>query len=97
MHQSLHSLRVALPQMLRTPCELVILTCSQQHGENSSAVETKRKQLAAAALSSNARRAKQFYKVTVKVGAPEHSSGNRQLLRDHLIHHAGDVPMIMYA
>lgn len=38
-----------------------------QHGEDAPAVEAKRKQLQAAALSSNARRAKQFYKVTVKV------------------------------
>lgn len=40
-----------------------------QLGEDAPAVEAKRKQLHAAALSSNARRAKQFYKVTVKVDA----------------------------
>ncbi len=38
-----------------------------QNGENSAAAEAKRKQLAAAAMSSSARRAKQFYRVTVKV------------------------------
>lgn len=49
--------------------QLTLKISCKQHGENAAAVETKRKQLAAAALSSSARRAKQFYEVTVRVSA----------------------------